>query len=254
MLNQLRNLGLSENEARVYLAMLELGPATMLQISTKAEINRPTAYVQIERLKKLGLASTQTKGKKQFFIAEDPHQLLSVIEEERKAAEQKKEELAKFLPELEALFRLSDSKPQVRFFEGREGLLRMQEEFLSVQSKEIFSISPIDDITDAFPNRATASYTNKRVAMRIPVKLIYTSKKGNFLKEEDPDILSTRRFLPAEMFPISVDITIFNERVAISAFRGRISGTIIHHPEIAKSFKAIFDVLWKTAETQKTQN
>lgn len=243
MLNQLRQMGLSENEARVYLAMLELGPATMLQISTKAEINRPTAYVQIERLKKLGLASTQTKGKKQFFIAEDPQQLLSVVEEERKAAEQKKEELAKFLPELESLFRLSDSKPQVRFFEGREGLLRMKEELLNVVAKEILVISPIDDVLRVFPDHAT-SYTKKRVAKGIHARLIYTSTKGKLYPEQDSENLGETHYLSADNLPFTIDITIYDNNVALSALRGKLSGTIITHAEIANSFRAIFELLW----------
>ena len=73
--NQLKNLGLSDNEAKVYTAMLELGPATVLEISAKAGVNRPTTYVQVESLKKMGLVSTQTKGKKQLFIAQSPEQL-----------------------------------------------------------------------------------------------------------------------------------------------------------------------------------
>src|SRR3989338_1311155 len=104
LVNQLKNLGLSDNEAKVYLAMLELGPATMLEISAKAGINRPTAYVQVEALKKLGLVSTQTKGKKQLFMAESPDQLESIMESKRTELEQKKGELGKILPELLALF------------------------------------------------------------------------------------------------------------------------------------------------------
>ena len=64
MLTQLKHIGLSENEAKVYLAMLELGPSPVLEIAAKAGINRPTAYAQIESLKKMGLVSMQTKGKK----------------------------------------------------------------------------------------------------------------------------------------------------------------------------------------------
>jgi len=57
MLTQLKHIGLSNNEAKVYLAMLELGPSPVLDIAAKAAINRPTTYVQIELLKKKGLVS-----------------------------------------------------------------------------------------------------------------------------------------------------------------------------------------------------
>ncbi|MBI2056374.1 MAG: hypothetical protein HYT37_03250 [Candidatus Sungbacteria bacterium] len=244
MLNQLRQMGLSENEARVYLAMLELGPSTMLQISTKAEINRPTAYVQIERLKKLGLASTQTKGKKQFFIAEDPNQLLSVIEEERKAAEHKKEELAKFLPELEALFRLSDSKPQVRFFEGREGLLRMQEDFLSTKEKHIYSIASADNVLDIFPEHPS-TYISERVKHGIHSSLIYTSSRGDFLKEKDNASLRESKYVSAQDLPINIDLTIYDDKIGIAALKGKPSGTIIQHSSVADSFRSLFMLFWK---------
>src|SRR3989338_3658806 len=108
-INQLISIGLSDNEAKVYMAILDLGQATVLEISAKAGVNRPTTYVQIESLKKMGLVSSQTKGKKQIFIAESPDQLEFVIEQEKKTVEQKKEELAKILPELINIFNLSDS-------------------------------------------------------------------------------------------------------------------------------------------------
>lgn len=248
MLHQLKNLGLSEKEARVYLAMLELGPATMLQIAAKAEINRPTAYVQIESLKKLGLVSTQTRGKKQIFMAENPEQLSSLLQRETRAIQTKKEELAAILPDLTTLFLLASQKPQVRFFEGREGLLRMKEEFLRAKKKEILALSPIDDVFKVFPDHSS-TYTPRRVAKKIHAKLIYTSEQGELFKKNNPHILSQTRFMKPHQLPLSVDITIFDDCVAVSALRGTISGTIIQHPEIAHSFRGIFHLLWTIADT-----
>lgn len=38
----LQSIGLTEKEAKVYAAILELGTATILKISQKAELKRPT--------------------------------------------------------------------------------------------------------------------------------------------------------------------------------------------------------------------
>ena len=116
MFEKLKNLGLSENEAKVYMAMLELGPSVVVEISRKSQINRPTTYVQIESLKKKGLVSTQTKGKKQIFIAESPDKLELLIDSELKTVENKKSELNNFLPELLSLFNSSGERPHVKFF------------------------------------------------------------------------------------------------------------------------------------------
>src|SRR3989338_8513836 len=107
MFEKLKNLGLSENEAKTYMAMLELGPSVVVEIARKSQINRPTTYVQIESLKRKGLISTQVQGKKQLFIAESPDKLELLIDSELKTVEDKKNELSNYLPKLLNLFNTS---------------------------------------------------------------------------------------------------------------------------------------------------
>jgi HTH-type transcriptional regulator, sugar sensing transcriptional regulator len=243
MLNELKNIGLSDKEAKVYLAMLELGPATVLEIAAKAGVNRPTAYLEIESLKKRGLASTQTKGKKKLFIAESPSQLEFLIETQQKSLEQKGEELEKILPALTTLFNLAENKPQVRFFEGKEGLLTMQKELLKCKEKHIYAISSVDDTLKVFPNYENDSVP-KRVHKKIRSTFIYSSVRGDFLKSTDKKNLRNSKFISPEKFKYSLDITIFDDNVAIASLSGDISGVIITNSEISKSFRAIFDLLW----------
>ncbi len=247
MLNQLKNLGLSDNEAKTYVAMLELGPATMLEISAKAGINRPTAYVQIEALKKLGLVSTQVRGKKTYFMAESPSQLEVVLEKEAKDVEIKQEELAKILPALTTLFSLGDTKPVVRFFEGIEGLRKMQDECLKSKEKRLYAITSVDDVLRIFPGQLS-SYTPRRVAKGIYAQTIYTSANGPVLAESDEKMLRQSRYINSERLPFSADVTIFDDNVAITSMRGKLSGVIITHKEIAESFKGLFRFLWGTAD------
>jgi len=80
----LQQIGLSEKEAKVYLASLELGPSTAQTIAAKATVNRPTTYVMIESLIKRGLMSSFQKGKKRFFVAGKPTQLLYLLDAKKK--------------------------------------------------------------------------------------------------------------------------------------------------------------------------
>lgn len=246
MLNQLKHIGLSENEAKVYLAMLELGPSPVLEIAAKAGINRPTAYVQIESLKKMGLVSTQTKGKKQLFIAEDPDQLEILLTEEEKELEHKKDELTTLLPNLKVLFDLAEEKPLVRYFEGLEGIKKVQNEFLHTKSKQIYSISFRDDLYTAIPNQG--EYVKERVRKKIRSKFIYSSTKGPLSNVSDKELLVESRFIPPERFPKGADITIFDNKVAIASLHGKVMCTVIEHNDIAKSFRGIFDLLWMSAK------
>lgn len=245
MLNQLRNLGLSENEAKVYMAMIELGPATVLEISAKAGVNRPTTYVQIESLKKIGLVSTQVKGKKQIFIAESPEQLEFVIDRERIAVEQKKEELKKILPELTNLFNLSDSKPQVRFFEGREGLLKMHSELVKTKTEEVISFVSIDGLHKTFPDN-NKTLSSRRVEKGIKSRVIYTNSGEPNMKRFDEKLLREAKYVSSDKFPFKSDIAVYGDKISISALDGTAVGVLIVHKELADSFRAIFNLLWAT--------
>ncbi len=246
MINELEKLGLSENEAKVYAAMLELGPAAVMEIAGKAGINRPTAYFQIEALKKKGLVSTQSQGKKQLYIAESPDHLSDVLDHRMVEVSFQKEILSKILPELSQLYSSTGSRPQVRFFEGKEGLVSMQKIFLSSGIKEVMAITPLDDLFTLFPNHQN-TYSNKRTDKGIKSKLIYSSSKGPILDSSNESMMRETRFVPTNKMPFSGDVTIFGNSVAISALSGQISGIVIEHPVIAESFRGFFNFLWEFA-------
>ena len=236
-------MGLSDNEAKVYLAMLELGPSPVIEIARKAEVNRPTAYVQIESLKKKGLVSTQTKDKKHLFIAESPARLEFYLDSELKDVEQKKDELTKIMPDLEKLFDSVGSLPSVRFFEGKEGILAMQDMLLKSGVSEIFGVSSMDSVVKIFPN-IQKEYSPRRVKKGIRSRLIYSYSGGPVLKENDERMLRESRFVSPDKMPFGGDITVYGNSVAIMAFEGKVSGIVIEHPEIAKSFRQFFEFMW----------
>src|SRR4051812_25054594 len=79
LIASIEDLGLSQKEARVYLANLMLGPATVQKIADQSGIKRVTTYVILESLNNLGLVSQSTKGKKTYFVAEEPSHLRRLL-------------------------------------------------------------------------------------------------------------------------------------------------------------------------------
>ena len=63
---ELKKLNFSDKEARVYLALLELGEAPVQKIAEKAKVNRATTYVILESLKKKTAARTIKKQKRKI--------------------------------------------------------------------------------------------------------------------------------------------------------------------------------------------
>jgi len=240
----LTNLGLKAKEAKIYLSALELGYASVLEIAKKAEINRPTAYVVLESLMKKGLISTFEKGKKRYFTAESPEKFKDLIQNEQIRLKQKEEEIKKIIPELNIMYNLGGEKPKVRFFEGKEGLRSIRDDIIKSKVERLDQIVPLDEVYRVLPPSPTDHRKDMaRKLKNVPERIIYTSKKGNFLPHKEGT--KSRRYVPIEKFPFSAEINIYCNKLAIATYKGKIIGVIIESQEIANTMKYIFELSWE---------
>lgn len=251
MIESLIKIGFSENEARVYHALLELRSATAQQIAQQAGVNRPTTYVQLDRLMKLGLVSSYEKaserknGKsKTYFRAEDPEHLKSILEKEGRKIKERDRALSELLPKLEELFVSSGDRPRVRFFEGIDGIRTMQEEFLKGSGQLVEGITSWDDVLKLDPEHQT-TYRPKRIQKGIKSRVIYTSSRGPILQKEDASSLRESRFVPADTFPISADISVSGNRVAFVVLKEKPFGVIVENADVAKTIRTFFKLAWE---------
>jgi len=128
----LQDIGLSDKEASVYLALLAYENASALEIAKKTNIKRPTVYTALESLAKKGLVSETTVGKKTYYYAEVPEKLESLIERKMVSLRESQKTLKDIIPQLKSLSREHGEKPIVKYFEGKEGIVSATNEFLEV--------------------------------------------------------------------------------------------------------------------------
>lgn len=247
---ELQQLGLSEKEARVYLAALELGSATAQEIAQKAGLRRPTTYVIIEGLIKHGFLSWHERGKKRFVSAEFPEVLMHLFVEQEEELKRKKTYAEKLLPELKRIFEHAKEHPKVRFFEGKEGLKAIQEDFLRTARLEAYEIFPLEGIVNVFSEQERKIQLEKRVARKIRMRSICAvSDPTRALSEK----LVNLRYIDAQKFPIGIDLLIYEEKVAIASLRGKLIGVIVESKEIADTFRIIFELAWLGAEREPSR-
>ena len=86
-MDALKAAGLTDNESKVYLALIDLGPSLAGQISRKTGLHRRTVYDVTEMLIKKGLIGYILKNNRKLFQAVDPKRLLEIIEERRMVVE-----------------------------------------------------------------------------------------------------------------------------------------------------------------------
>lgn len=126
LIQMLGSAGLSEKEAKVYIALLQLGRASSYSISSRSGLKKPTTYVILDELIKKGLVTKIPRAKKQQYIAMPPEEFFANAEEKLKQAK-------KALPELITMAENEKVKVQTLFYEGVDGI----EDALTYHLKEM---------------------------------------------------------------------------------------------------------------------
>jgi len=79
-------LGFSNNEAKVYLALVTLGSGTTSDITKESGVHRVNVYEIIDKLANKGLVSSLKKATKSIYSVGDPKNLLRFIEQKEEIA------------------------------------------------------------------------------------------------------------------------------------------------------------------------
>jgi len=246
---ELKKLGLSDKESKIYLTSLQRGPETAPTLAKQAEIVRPTTYVVIDGLVKKGLMSSVTKGNKIYYTAESPEHLLSLLRIEKQHIEEKEREFKRFLPELNSLANLSGEKPKVRVFEGIEGLKTIREDIIKSKTKEIYSFIPLDELYSLFAEKEHSEVISKtRMEKKIKSYVIYTSRRKDYFKPVDKEQLREAKYVSPESFPFKAGIDIYANKVGIYTFKNQILGILIENNDISNTLRMIFQMLWKNTK------
>jgi len=245
---ELKKIGLSDKEAKIYLTSLSRGPETAPNLAKVANIVRPTAYVIIASLIKKGLMSSYDQEKTTYFLAEAPEHLLTLIRMQKNEIDEKEREISRLIPELTKLANPKGEKPRVRVFEGKQGLKAVIENILKSKTKQIYSFVPADQLFALFPPKEHAeSMANPRVQKKIKAKIIYTSKKGRIYPAKDQANLREALYIDEKKFPFNCGIDVYDGNVAFYSYRGKIMGVLIENEDMAKTMKTIFEIIWASA-------
>ncbi len=246
MLKELSDLGLLEREAKVYLASLELGRATADMLSKHSKVNRSTTYVQLESLMKKGLVSTFEEDKKAYFAPESPELLKRLLARQRDEVSARERDLGQVLPELLKQFEGAGERPVVRFFPREAGINTAREEMLKTKDKKMYSLFTVGLLAKLYSEKQLDDYSTRRRGLGILSRAIYLHKAHYEMAGFDK--LTERRFMPPEVLPLTIDITIFDDKVAIYSLKGSLFAMIIESKQIASSIKMMFDFFWANAQ------
>lgn len=119
-LNAFEALGLSRNDTRVYLSLMEQGNSSAHSIARKLQLPRTTVYSILESLQTRNLVSKQKKRGVSSFRVENPDELLGIIRRRETALEEQRRLAQELVRNLRGLYRGGSSHaPRMEYIEGK---------------------------------------------------------------------------------------------------------------------------------------
>jgi len=239
-LDIVKNLGLTEKEARVYLSCLELGSSAVSEIARRARINRVTTYDVLEKLMQRGMVNATTQEGTRSYDATDPAAIAADIT-------QRARDFKSILPDLKRL-RGDAIHPRIRYFEGLEGMKAIYEDTLRAKT-EILNYCNSGEVRHYWPSY-DEEYVRKRAKKKIFLRGIAPhDKHGISVHEQDKAAHREIRLVPNDQFLFSNEINIYDDKVSIISFKDQpIIGMIIESHAIADTQRAIFKMAWEFAD------
>jgi sugar-specific transcriptional regulator TrmB len=239
---ELLKIGLTEGEAKVYLALSKLGSSTVGPIVKESKVAYSNIYDILNRLIDKGIASFIIKNKTKHFQAASPINLVKYLENKENEILKQKEALKKSLPNLEKLQEGKENQ-EAEVFMGTKGLRAAYEKLIknSTNKNEIlyFNIYKKEyseqfdlfykNISDLSKNLKNRGIVNKEY------KKSWFAKQAKFLNMKFVD------------FPIPGNIDILNDKVLITSWEPSVTAILIHSKDISNNFKDYFNKVWQTA-------
>jgi sugar-specific transcriptional regulator TrmB len=238
----LREIGLSQNEARVYEGLLQLGEASVQTISLKAGVHRRNTYDALSKLNEKGLASEVfVKGEKNFR-ATNPTRLLELLKE-------KETKLSAAIPLMQQSFSSADEKEEAYIYRGIEGFKNYLQNILETK-ETVYFIGAKAFWLDPRLQHFLPRFQRERKRLGIKFVHIFDSE----VKKQKPEILELvgkpYRFMPKE-YSSQTAVDIFGPYVVM--FVGVSPGQLGEEPvqfviksrRLADGYRKFFQFMWE---------
>lgn len=240
LLPNLKKLGLSENEAKVYLSLLGLDQAPVSIIASRAEVKRPTCYLILEELFNKNLIERIPVSGKQHFKAKPVDSLVANYQEKLNLAKE-------MVPMLASISSQDPFSPKVKLYEGRSGMDKLYSDFLlrskKAKNKDVMWFANLEQLEHNFPglmDKFQRFYVSNKIKKR---ELVKVGEKSRHLIAKYTDNLNEFRVVP-DNFPIGIDFGITESEVVIFAQQAPLFGLSVEHKSTTGSFRSLFELAW----------
>ncbi len=241
MEKSLQAIGLTTNESKIYLSLLETGFASVNTLTKETGFHRRNIYDALQRMGEKGLVSSVELNNVKHFEAAHPKQLLSILKE-------KESGLLNNFPQLELMYGQRKVKSEVKVFKGVQGIRNLFDDLIDSldEGDDYYLMGALDMPSYIGPH--VEKFHKRRIEKGIIANDIFIVPERAQKVAKMP--LTNIKLLPKEYHP-PVQINIYKDKVHQIIFSKELLGIQIQNKDIADSFKIYFDFLWKIGKKIK---
>lgn len=244
---ELKRIGLTENESKIYLSLSKIGKSTTGLIIKETNIHASKVYEGLQRLIKKGLVSFVIKNNVKYFQSVEPERLIDLIElKEKELQIQKKLIQTTILPAIKKSS--SEEEINIEVFQGWKGMesvySRMRRILKRGDTNFVFGAGKGENSekTKIFFNIHLKLLAKKKIKQ----KIIYNEEaRENIEEQEKHKSLFEVRYLSNST---PTEVNIWKDHTMVVLLRKEPYVILIKDKETSKSFLEYFNSLWKIAK------
>jgi len=233
----LEDVGLTNAEIRVYLALLELGSSTSGPVIERSELQSSVVFMALTKLMSKGFVSVVKEGKRRYYQASNPKHISDYLDEKKKRFES-------ILPGLISRQSMAKEKPEAVLFRGIRGIKELLYELLEAGGKEHHTIGSTKESL-MLGGVWWLNYHKKRAAKGIEAGLVFNESLRKWHAEEKYPKAEVR--YTRQGFEPLTETIIRNDKVGIIIWNEKPIGVLIHNKTVAESYDKFFGLIWKAA-------
>jgi sugar-specific transcriptional regulator TrmB len=235
----LKNLGLNNNEVKIYLTCLSLGRTLASTIAKKCNINRSSVYTIAEKMINKGFITAYDRNNTRYYEAINTDQLLTKFQIRAREANSDLVFMENAISALKNIER-GEKNFKVTFYEGEELLKTYEREILELK-ETVYSIENSRNIYEFFPDILN-EFRSKRIKNGVLNKVICPrSNEYNFNSKKE---IREVRYIK-DKYHFDGIVLICKDIIGIYYITKDEPKVIsIKSSQIANYFKVLFQILW----------
>lgn len=236
----LEDLGLTNAETKVYLALLELGSSSAGAIIEKSGLQNSVVHRALNSLIEKALINFILEGKRKIYQATDPSNFYNFIED-------KKKRFSEILPELKKKQETKKVSEMASVFKGKRGLSEIYNFMINQKGKEYNTFGGGEECASRMGEEWWLNIHRKRIANRLPSRQVFDETVRKVGKEIAKLPYTKIKYLSKDLAQFQ-ETVIVGDFVAINVFTDNCYGFLIKDPKVAEGYKKYFELLWKISK------